>query len=123
MMTTTTLSKNKPCPQCRSNGRDKTGNHLFLMRDGNRWMCSRCGYTESNGDFIPHKKVTMTPYEIKEYPILAIEDRKITKDTCKHFGVMTSVSEQNGEPESHYYPITKKGEITGYKVRKLPKQF
>ena len=93
------------------------------MRDGNRWMCSRCGYTESNGDFIPHKKVTTTPYEIKEYPILAIEDRKITKDTCKHFGVMTSVSEQNGEPESHYYPISKKGKVVGHKIRILPKQF
>ena len=34
-----------PCPECRRNGRDRTGNHLILFEDGGA-HCNRCGYKE-----------------------------------------------------------------------------
>lgn len=132
--------KNRPCPRCREQGRDRTGNHLFLSRNGRTWLCTRCGHTEhndSNGsvseghtDVDPTRAHTLhhgqrgnMTFKKHEYPTLAISDRKIRKETCEFFGVMTSCSETTGEPEAHYYPVTKKGELTAYKVRKLPKQF
>ena len=36
------------CPQCRSKGRDRTGNHLMLFDDGGAY-CNRCEYTENPG--------------------------------------------------------------------------
>lgn len=35
--------KNKPCRACQSLGRDKTGDHLFLMKGGDQWACGRNG--------------------------------------------------------------------------------
>lgn len=87
------------------------------MRDGETWHCIRCGYIEKNGE------------EMKDLPIesflsfSSLKDRKIREDTCKFYGVKVSFNETNGEIEQHYYPVTKKGVITGYKIRKLPKQF
>lgn len=37
-----------PCPQCRKNGRDKSGNNLAVYSDGHSW-CFSCGYSEKNG--------------------------------------------------------------------------
>lgn len=38
----------EPCPGCRAQGRDRTGNHLMLFADGGAY-CNRCGYTVKSG--------------------------------------------------------------------------
>ncbi len=38
----------EPCPSCRSQGRDKSGDHLINFENGGK-HCTRCGYTEGNG--------------------------------------------------------------------------
>ena len=114
--------KNRPCPQCKEHGRDKTGNHLFLMRDGFTWHCTRCNYTESN--LIEVEPIIMTNTFTKvDLPIKSIPERFIKEDTCKKYNVMTEFSEETREPSAHYYPITRKGNLVAYKIRKLPKQF
>ena len=120
-----TTIKNRACPSCKENGRDKTNNHLFLHRSGELWLCSRCGYKENTKDYEPImvKFPSGKLFTKHDYPISEITERGIKKSTCEVYGVMTAYDEQSGEESAHYYPITKKGEITGYKVRKLPKQF
>ena len=110
-------TKNRPCPSCVANGRDRTGNHLFLARDGITWICTRCGYKERAGEVI--KEDVM----IESLPSLDIPERKIRQSICKEYNVRMGSSETTGEVDSHYYPITKNGKTTGWKVRKLPKQF
>lgn len=56
-------------------------------------------------------------------PFASLPDRKIKEDTCKFYGVRVSYDGSNGEQDAHYYPITKAGKTTGWKVRKLPKEF
>lgn len=106
----------EPCPSCRAKGRDKTGNHLMIFSNGNKY-CNRCGYKELVQGT---KEVEMS---IEDLPFRDLIDRKINVDTCKHFGVRCDISESNGEVTAHYYPITKSGKITGYKRRILPKIF
>lgn len=115
-MTTPTIVGDEPCPECRKKGRDKTGNHLMIFDNGDKY-CNRCGYRESDRQR-KHPNVN-----VSELPFKDLVDRKIHASVCKHFNVRVGVSETNGEVIEHYYPITKKGEITGYKKRTLPKSF
>lgn len=49
--------------------------------------------------------------------------RGVRKDTSVPFGVRYKYSEQDGSVVETYYPTTQKYAITGYKVRKHPKDF
>ena len=47
-------------------------------------------------------------------------DRQLGAWALDYFGVKVGLSEQDGDtPELHYYPYTKKGARTGYKVRRI----
>ena len=117
--------KNRACPSCVSRGRDVTKNHLFLHKSGDFWLCTRCGYTEpAEGREEKKKDVPrMSQFVKRDLPTPAIADRGIREATAAYFSVMTSFNEETGEPEAQYYPVTRKGELTAYKVLKLPKQF
>ena len=59
--------------------------------------------------------------EVLGYPILAMPERRLRKETFEHFGVHTSVSEEDGySPVVQYYPYTKSGTVSGFKARFLP---
>ena len=114
----------KPCPKCREVGRDSSGNHLFLMRDGKTWRCNRCGYMEGGSQYIGKNSIHKdTTNEIKELPIKPSIERKISAETYSHYGVRSSFNEETGEIDARYYPITKDGNVVGYKIRWLPKTF
>ena len=118
----------EPCPSCRAKGRDRTGNHLIIFDNGDKY-CNRCGHTEKGNGLELVKDAGM--WKVKQPPISEIEslpfrdlvDRKIGGDTCKHFKCVVGLSETNGEVFEHYYPITKEGKTVGYKKRTLPKVF
>lgn len=58
--------------------------------------------------------------DIQQFPIRAISERGITKDTAEHFGVRVSLSEANGKDiTAIYFPYTKNGKIVGYKKKDL----
>lgn len=61
--------------------------------------------------------------EIKSYPTVSIESRKLSKTSLEAMGVKTSLSEVDGEtPTAMYFPMTKKGTVTGYYVKTLGKK-
>ena len=66
-------------------------------------------------------RVVETITDVAKYPILAIEDRKITKKTAEHFGVRTAMGDDGTTPVAIYFPYTEKGEVIGYKKRDLTK--
>jgi len=124
------IVNDEPCPQCRSQGRDKTGNHLMVFRNGGK-HCNRCGYTEKP-DTEPdnqasvkqtRQRTSMNEFqEIKSYPIMA-STRGWNQEVAARYGVRSSCSEVTGEIVKHYYPITYRGDIVSYRVRELPKGF
>jgi len=113
----------EPCPECRSNGHDKTGNHLIIFSNGNK-HCNRCGYGVNSGKQIEvEEDINVTDISsIKTLPSATLKDRHLNKSTLEHYGVKVSMSGSTGEIDSHYYPITKASKVTGYKVRDLPKK-
>lgn len=121
----------EPCPKCRENGRDSTGNHLMVFEDGNKY-CNRCGYyepvvgwTSPEKPSEPVSKETngMTLQEVQKLPIAALKARGIDKDICENEGIRVEYSTSTGEEKGYYYPVYVNGKIIAYKNRVLPKDF
>ena len=116
------IASDEPCPQCRANGRDKTGNHLMVFEDGNK-HCNRCGYTEINGkakEEMINDKLTMA--EVKELPCFGIPHKQLSKEACEFYGVRTEFNGE-GEPERTWYPHFTDGRLAGYKAKSNTKEF
>lgn len=56
--------------------------------------------------------------EVLKYPVKALPDRGITKETCEHFGVRVAL-DKDKKIEAIYFPYKKKNKVTGYKKRDL----
>ena len=73
-------------------------------------------------DSVPRSTQYLSVNDIADYPSYPMGSRKISRDIVDLFKVRMSVNE-DGKPEAHYYPYTRDGKITAYKVRQLPKDF
>ena len=63
--------KNVPCPKCREQGNDRTGDNLAVYSDDSRY-CWKCGYW-SNGGLSARKLLDRhTAPILKEYPRIAL---------------------------------------------------
>lgn len=138
-----TLLGDSACPRCVEQGRDRTGNHLMHWRnDENQqeWVhCGRCGHYEKVTDgnkasyeSVRHTSRELTPEELesvleeaRELPIMALTSRGIRQDIAERYGVRVGLSCTDGSTVvSHFYPKTKEGVVTAYKIRNLdPKGF
>lgn len=113
------------CPACRSNGRDRTGNHLMIFEDGSRY-CNRCGYGDK-GEGVEEQTVTSHNTkaakwdwrELLDYPVRG-DFRGIKRITAEHFDVRQSIDEVTGDMDACCYPYhNSRGEIVGFKVRRI----
>lgn len=125
---------NRPCPKCRELGRDKNGDHLWLMRDGKTWACFKehhAPYMERDNTSVSKSDVNdrglnlETLEMVEEYPTFDKEYRGIRGEIYKKHGIKYSVSEDRGELEFLFYPVRDcNGEIVGYHRRDIEnKQF
>ena len=57
-----------------------------------------------------------------EYAVRGFKERNIVKQVSEHYGVKVSY-DIDGGIDAHYYPYYAGDELSGYKVRKLPKDF
>lgn len=88
--------------------------------------CHSCQETVSNPldpdvKIIPKKQVrhdNIIETIKREYPIQAIEDRGISLETAKHFGIRVGISQANGQDISeHYYPRELDENLVGWHVK------
>jgi twinkle protein len=111
------VSKNQPCPNCASSDAmqiyDNGTGFCFSCKS---WIARPAGGSMNAQNIKVPSKIRLE--DIKEFPILGIKSRGISKEVCEFYGVRVSYKE-DGTPEAHYYPY---GDAA-YKVRKLPKDF
>jgi len=124
--------RHEQCPQCAANGNDNSRDNMAVYSDGGK-HCFACGYhvhgtedweesgmsVENIKDFSEEAKQKIkdiTSTKGKGYRGL---DDKITGP----FGVRYEYDESTGAVAKQYYPVTIKGELSGYKIRKHPKSF
>jgi twinkle protein len=65
----------------------------------------------------------LTISQVESYPFGTDPDRGISTITAERYGVRHTVDTSTGNPDVIFYPYYTGGTITGYKVRRLPKDF
>jgi hypothetical protein len=112
----------EPCPQCRSMGRDSTGNHLMVFDDGGRY-CNRCGYHRAGEQIENEEELIMSPKTIEEVLSLPspMQHRGIEAETFERYQCKASYSTTHaGQMEEIYFPVFDlTGDLIGYKGVKL----
>lgn len=137
----TYVIKRIPCPACREQGGDVSGNNLVVYSDGGQ-HCFACDHHPSSrrskvnkkklNEMMEtkvvekkEKKITQEQNEIvKSDTTCDVEYRGIRPETNKYFGVRYSlVDDDEGELHTQFVPCTTNYELSGYKTRVLPKTF
>ena len=107
-----------PCEFCGSSD-------AFASYDDGVGTCFSCNrskkLTEERNEPITYTNTDVIT-NISSYTSYGVSSRNISKEVVDHYGVKMSTT-PDGNPGSHYYPYTKKGEIVAYKERILPKDF
>ena len=117
------VTKNQPCEKCGSSDAKQ------IYEDGSAF-CFSC-----RANFFAPKEETVPVFEpqqqnnnfsrlseIVDYPVRGFKEREIYKQVSEHYGVRVSY-DIDGNIDSHYYPFVSGTDTTGYKIRKLPKEF
>lgn len=118
------VKRHQPCEDCGSS------DALAMYDDGHTYCFSCTKYTHPDrGQMMGAEVVEFTDRNtvdtvatIGTYGSYPITTRGIRKETVDHFNVKMSVTE-DGMPEAHYYPYTRKDKLVAYKKRMLPKEF
>lgn len=120
------------CSKCGSSD----GNAVYKQETG-RYdsYCFSCGAYSPNpyGEEEEHDRtkiktedlnIVSTLKEIEQLPSYGDASRSLLPVSMSYFGVKTELSTVDGfTPVAHYYPLTKRGEVVGYKKRLMPKEF
>lgn len=127
------VERKLPCNSCESSD----AYHITQRKDGSFYgYCFSCdkydhdpyasgvSRTTNNKGVVPQLS-NLSIEEILEYPVRALSERGINKDTCEHFQTRVALSTQDGATNtSHYYPTYKNDKLTGFKERIISsKQF
>lgn len=106
-------------------GRDKTGNHLIVFDNGDKW-CNRCKYREKGGVAVEQESGEsnyLSVEEVETLPYFGIPTKQLSRDTCEYYGVRTEFDGQ-GEPCRYWYPhYATEGKPSGYKGKSTTKQW
>lgn len=128
------------CPRCIRNGRDRSKNNLHVYGQDQGAHCFACAFTipslahmEENGwvddeeeeDVVTKEVITNDEYKriVNSTTEFGGGLRGIRDETYQFYAVRHKVSEETGEPIAQYYPISEGYKRSGYKIRKLPKEF
>ena len=144
--------RHSPCPNCGSKDNlaiYDDGSYFCFSHCGyksiskeykeelDKTKSSRSGYprskpTEKDRMTAAAESLKSTKPAITEEENLAIKARTsiagknfrgIRDDIYKYFGVRHSFDEETGEVDEQYYPTTQEGQLVGYKIREVPKNF
>lgn len=112
------------CPKCAERGKDTSRNGLVRRPDKSAY-CYKCRTNFPAGEIEEYKPMSaLTVEQVQTYPFGTATDRKISTITAEKYGVRYSASGETGLPYEVFYPYhNKRGEVEGYKVRRLPKTF
>ena len=105
----------EPCPKCREEGRDSSGDNLVRYEAGNA-RCFSCGYVESKVS-APRSKLTIE--QVKTYPVGSNPTRKISDAITELYDIRVSVDTTTGKIDTVYYPYYNDEGMYAAKCRKV----
>lgn len=112
-------NRQSPCPKCRSNNRDKSGNNLIEFETN--FHCFACGYhvlkSNQSGNVV-NLNNHLPPTSERDEPMIEYEpsemvpSRGVTPRTFEFYGV-------HSDNTKHIYPYYKNNDLTGIQTRYL----
>ena len=120
LIESTIVKRHQACDDCGSS------DALAIYDDGHTYCFSCTTYTKgtpmetNNVSFIRTSATDIG--DVLSYSSYPITSRGISLETVDHFNVKMETNE-DGQPEAHFYPYTKDGVLRAYKKRSLPKDF
>jgi twinkle protein len=122
------VTKNQPCETCGSSD----AKQIYEDGSGFCFSCRKNYFAPKEGTVQVFQETTTNSFggyklaEINEYSSKGFKERQIYRQVSEHYGVKVSY-DLDGNIDSHYYPFVSggnsSGNVTGYKIRKLPKEF
>lgn len=122
-------------------GKSSDAMSVYKKSDGSIDAYCRSGFCDRDNGYIPpeeldeegftlesvneknlNKPVQTDFSHIENLPFRGWKERLITKTVSEKYGVRTEI-DVSGNPVARYYPVTKNGNIVGYKKREFPKEF
>ena len=123
------ISHKEACPRCKANGGDWDDDNLVVYADGSA-HCFACKYTVHSDAYKSEPEIFYVPTEFSQQDQAFIRS---LPTSCKGFRGLSDEAtaryrvrhEYDGEGNiaAQYYPYTHEGALTGYKIRRIPKDF
>lgn len=130
----------EPCPRCIARGNDTSRDNFVNYGEGLGGYCFSCSYSRMSdkrkeelgiGAYEYDDEEVMTKEIITEEEVNKIKkytnssgknQRSISDETYRAYGVRFKCSEETGEITEHYYPYTQDYKAAGFKVRTVPEK-
>lgn len=114
----------EPCPKCRANGGDTSGNNLVKYSDGHGYCFACSTYFKSDGSEPVKRQLKDAPanFTPKRGVIQAIDERGLTEETCQKFNYQV-VPLKDGSGEAHVANFYKDGTLQAQHIRLPGKKF
>lgn len=112
----------QPCPRCRENGEDKSGDNMEVYPDGHGF-CFKCNhkvkrYGEVDEEDLEQKEgSTMKIEEASSLPIRGLSHKPISRSICEKYGVRVEASPEGGIEKIYYPYCNNEGKVIAYKVK------
>jgi len=119
------VNKNQPCEKCGSSDAKQIydDGSAFCFSCRANFFAPKEEHMKENFEVVSDWSNNTKLDSIKnEYVSRGFKERNIFKQVSEHYKVKVSY-DIDGNIDAHYYPYYKDGEVTGYKVRNLPKDF
>jgi len=124
------MKRKEACPACKAKGNDWDDDNLIRYMDDSA-HCFACGYTEHSDEYKSEPEIFYMPTEFTEadkrlimsLPMGCKGFRGLDDSVTARYRVRHSFDETSGEVDAQYYPYTHDGQLSGYKIRSVPKDF
>ena len=110
-----------PCPACREQGKDRTGDNLVQYGEGRGAHCFACGYHEHGAEGLAERKVSAKLTTSLTGAVRPLASRKIDEKTCRLYDYRLAKA---GGKTVHVANYWRDGELVAQHVRtQKPKDF
>jgi twinkle protein len=114
--------RTSPCPRCRANGRDRSGDNLKWYTNDTA-HCFACGYNEGDRPKEDEDEEVIEMKDVPKLPMRALTARGISEAAAKAYGVRVE-ADGSGNDAAYYFPLHDGSGLCGYqrKAARTPGQ-
>lgn len=119
------IIRKEACPQCRSEGRDRSGDNLSVYSGDNGAFCFVCHYAVRSLDRQRGRDTIGLETEedivdlsgVQALPVAALKSRLISAKVAAQYGVRVEYDTETGLEKTYYFPVYSGSELVGFQAK------